>query len=196
MINGKKSPIPSIRSKAEYYAVSRTLTLGNIIRQWSYAEFVEPYYQAPQTLPPLVSLRTTRLASVKAQRYRIPPRQMMLLCGNLMLQGFRAEELLIDESAPDDRVVLQAEVMNSERFMDLRYALYSGVGMRQAYPTMKHLNGLRALSLLRRYLDAPSMDCLIDILEHYHGSIVELSTYEIPVGQFGWNTLVWECRNY
>lgn len=106
------------------------------------------------------------------------------------------DDFLLDESAPDERVVLQAEVTNSARFLDVRYALYSGVGMRLAYDVMKHAQGLVALTLLRQHLDAPSLDTLWDILRDYRDSVVELSSYPMGVGVLGWNTLFWEVRDY
>ena len=106
----------------------------------------------------------------------------------------------MDESAPDHKVMLQAEVMNSDGLYGpspvLRYALHSGVGMRQAYATMKHACGLVSAALLRQHLDAPSQDKLWDILSCYTDSVVELSTYPCGVGVLGWNTIFWEVRNY
>lgn len=86
--------------------------------------------------------------------------------------------------------------MNSPRFVDMRYALNSGVGMRQAYPIMRPAWGATAMLLLRRYLDVSSMDMLEQILICYNESIVELAAYKISVGLFQWNTLFWEVRNY
>jgi hypothetical protein len=109
----------------------------------------------------------------------------------------KGPELILDESAPDDRVTLQAEVMNSERFIDMRYALDArGMGMRQAYDQMKHANGLRAVTILKERLDAPSWDNLCRILQEYPDSVVELSAYEIPVGVLGHNALFWEVRDF
>jgi hypothetical protein len=123
-------------------------------------------------------------------------RQALQLCKRLVQAGYQADELLLDESAPDHIVVLQAEVMNSPRFLDMHYCLHSGVGMRQAYAMMSYANGLTAVNLLRAYLDPPSMDTLLAILHDYSDSVVELSTYPISVGVLGWNTLFWEVRNY
>jgi hypothetical protein len=123
-------------------------------------------------------------------------KQALQLCKRLLQVGYQEDELFLDESAPDRIVVLQAEVMNSPRFVDMHYCLHSGVGMRQAYAMMSYANGLTAISLLRTYLDPPSMDMLLAILCDYSDSVVELSTYPIGVGVLGWNTLFWEVRNY
>lgn len=121
---------------------------------------------------------------------------MRLLGWRLLRQGFQPGELLVDESAPDERVTLQAEVMNSDRFIEMRFAVHSGIGMRQAYDIMHHTRGSVAMAILRRYLDAAAMDKLEEILATYRDSIVELSAYDCSVGVLGWNTLFWEVRNY
>jgi hypothetical protein len=107
-----------------------------------------------------------------------------------------AEDLILDESAPDDRVVLQAEVMNSRCFLDMRYALHSGMGMRPAYEIMQHTNGIRAVEILKTYLDASSWDNLCWILQEYSDCVVELSSYDCAVGVLGWSTIFWEVRAY
>jgi hypothetical protein len=119
---------------------------------------------------------------------------MIHLCQNLISEGFKSEELFVDESAPDRCVQLQAEVMQDERYIYIRYAIGSGVGMRQAYPTMQHAFGLKAITILKQYLDAPSLDELFRILKLYNSSVVELSSYDRSVGVLKLNTIFWEVR--
>ena len=135
---------------------------------------------------------------MRVQRYRLTPAQALNHCNKLLRShAVDRKDLVLDESAPDDRVVLQAEVMNSPKFIDMRYALNArGLGMRQAYEIMKHAGGIKAVTILKECLDAESWDNLCEILENYGDSVVELSSYEIPVGVLGWNSLVWEVRNY
>lgn len=147
-------------------------------------------------MPERVSVRCTRVNSKIGQRYRLPPNEASKLVGNLLLQGFRPEEIYLDESAPDQCVTFQCEVMNSWRNYDIRYSLNSGMGMRQAYETMEHANGLEARMLLRRFLDAPSLDKVDELLYEYPNDILELSAYSCPVGVLLWNTIFWECRGY
>ena len=137
--------------------------------------------------------------------------QTMAHCKKLLTTGVAPNDFYLDESAPDHRVTLQAEVMNSPRFIDMRYALHTGVGMRDAYAMpssfpwcpRKPVNGLMhhswaapAVAILRHYLDAASWDNLETILQEYRDSVVELSAYDCPVGVLGWNTLTWEVRSY
>lgn len=150
--------------------------------------------------------------SQRVQRYRMTFVQTMEHCARLIRHGCPPKSLLVDESTPDDQVVLQAEVMNSHRFIDMRYCLHSGIGMRGVYALpssfgltseMKlpqkaqcHQWGILAVALLRQYLDTPSMDKLEEILEQYADSVVELSTYPMAVGILQWNTIFWEVRSY
>ena len=105
------------------------------------------------------------------------------------------EHILVDEQAPDDLSTLKGEVMRPNMdYLYMRYDQTPGLRMRQAYPTMKHIWGLKAVNLLKRHLDAPSWDCLQDIFDRYPNAIVELTCYSKSVGIFGWNTIFWEIR--
>lgn len=130
------------------------------------------------------------------QAYRLSPQKAWLMVESLEKSGFRNEDIIMDESAPDHKVVLQAEVVQSERYLDMRYALCSGVGMRQAYEQMTHANGLRAKAILEQHLDASSCDTLNELLEAYSGYVIELSSYSCVVGVYSHNTLFWEVRNW
>lgn len=185
-----------VNNKAEFYNLSKLLLLGNRIRQWTLSEF-RAMYNTGATLPPLMSIRSAvAIGTRQAQRYRLSPKQMLKLCNGLLKRGYTSEQILVDESAPDHLVELQAEVMNTRRFIDMRFALHSGVGMRQAYKQMQPAWGTRAMIILRQFLDPTSMDCLERILHDYSNSIIELATYQGSVGVLGWNCLFWEVRNY
>lgn len=146
-------------------------------------------------MPQALSLRSLTVASA-VQRYRIPAASIRRGLLRLLREGVPASSLLVDESAPDDQVLLQAEVMLSPRCLEMRYATGSGVGMRQAYLSMRHTHGAVAVAILRHYLDPASQDCLFDNLALYSDSVCELSSYPFGLGVLGWNTLFWEWRNY
>jgi hypothetical protein len=125
---------------------------------------------------------------------------MVGYCHFLTQNGYKPEDLLIDESAPDEHVTLQAEVKNGPTYLGdsdfiyMRYVENSGLGMRQAYPLMQHIGGIRAVTLLRHYLDPSSQDDLFRMLADYPDSIVELSCYPFGVGKLNRNCLFWEVR--
>lgn len=154
-------------------------------------------------IPKRVSLRCTVPASISGQRYRITHSQLAWLVNRLCQNGMKSEQLLVDESAPDHRVTLHAEVMRSYRYLEVRYSLFSaGMGMRQCFDpeqpngVMRHAWGISAINLLKQFLDYESMDNLNRIFCGYPDDTVELSAYSCPVGELYWNTLFWEVRSY
>jgi hypothetical protein len=132
------------------------------------------------------------------QRYRLLPGAAFRHCRRLIQNGVvEPGALILDESAPDDRVTLQTEVMNDEQFLYMRYTVEGqNMGMRQAYEIMKHARGAVAVAILKHYLDGASWDSLCEILAEYQDSVVELSAYSIPVGVLRRNAIIWETRNY
>lgn len=186
---------PTIPDKKTFYQLSRMGLLGNTLVQWSYEEFTQRFYFG-ESLPELVSLRTTRVASTPGQLYRITPKAMIAYCKRLIRRGFKIEELLIDESAPDYLVELQAEVMNTPNFIYLRYAIRSGLGMRQALEHASHVEGIRAITILRHFLDEDSVEEVFQLLSCFSSSTIELSSYSVPVGVLKTRTLIWEVRTY
>jgi hypothetical protein len=201
-----------VPDKQTFYQLSQQLTFGNRLKQFSYSEYLN---LMPDQRPPLTSVRSrSAVASSPIQRYRLSPSRTLAHCKRLLTTGIQPDDFYLDESAPDTRVTLQAEVMNSERFVDMRYALHTGIGMRAAYllPSgfpyrwgvspppnnrkMYHTWGVPAINILRRYLDAASWDNLCMLLQEYRDSIIELSAYDCSVGVLGWNTLFWDVRNF
>lgn len=189
------SHIPAIRTKKEFYALSRRLQLGNCLQQWPFPQWQENLFSHGFIGIDKFSLRTAARASDRrAQRYRITANRMERLCRRLICEGYKPEDLLVDESAPDDTVLLQGEVLNTPEFVELFYVERSGIGMRQAFPLMKPVAGIRAVQILRHYLDADSCEDLFQILAEYHTSVVEFSVYPKRVGRLQRNTLIWEVR--
>jgi hypothetical protein len=205
--------MPKVRSKAEFFRLSQEMVFGNRLQQFGWKLFDEmfqdcrnarcigrePWYDSE--LPPMpekVSVRNVLAGGdERVQRYRLGPAFAHAHCVSLIKTHIvTPEQLILDESAPDHLVTLQAEVRNSERFIDMRFALHSGVGMRPAYAAMKPVSGIRAVTILKEYLDAPSWDNLCEILHVYSESVVELSSYSVPVGVLGLSTIIWEVRNY
>lgn len=92
------------------------------------------------------------------------------------------------------------EVMESETGL-LVYAVEhpgAGTSWRHAMPRDGvQTGGLRARMLLRRHLNADSLDDLESLLEKYPGHVVELSALEECFGTVpGRNAVVWEVRRY
>lgn len=187
-----------VNSKSEFFALSKQLVFGNRLRQWGWYEYLQ---LRGDEIPRRVSVRNCIAGGdTRVQRYRLLPRKATEHCLRLLRSHIvEPGQLLLDESAPDDVVQLQAEVMNDERFLWIRYLTApraTGIGMRQAYPLMSFADGLHAVSILKRQLDANSWEQLCWILRAYPDSVVELSSYSCSLGVLGWNTIFWEVRNY
>jgi len=182
-----------INSKAEYYALARRHLLGNTIQQWTYCEF-SSRMQDPiriREIPARVALRGLTPQSKSLQAYDLTPAQAW---SRAAASCHPSEDILIDEQAPDHLSTLKGEVMRTERYLYMRYDQTPGLRMRAAYPTMKHVEGLRAVNLLKQHMDNPSWECLQDLFDRYPDAMIEFSCYSIPVGRFKWNTITWEVR--
>jgi hypothetical protein len=59
-----------------------------------------------------------------------------------------------------------------------------------------YLRGLNARLKIKSVMDPPSYENLERLFNEFPGHAVEFSSYEIGVGELGYNTLFWEVRNY
>lgn len=99
--------------------------------------------------------------------------------------------------APTSLTLLQGEVMQTDRGL---YLYFSRVRkpMRDALREKpEEAIGIRAVTLLRHFLNAKSYDWLEVLLDRYPGHVVEFSAYGKCWGTLpGYNTVFWEVRNY
>jgi hypothetical protein len=115
----------------------------------------------------------------------------------LSARGIDPESCTFNESMPDERIVMQGEVLLSENHYELTYSCARGLSMREALENAQSARGLRAKMILAQYLDPASLDDLQVLLAMYPDSVVEFSTYECNVGNIaGRNAIFWEVRNY
>ena len=108
----------------------------------------------------------------------------------------RRDEIMINESAPDEAVVLQGEYLN-----ELQGGLYYSrvqLKMRDALRIAPEgALGLRADMLLRGAMTPSSYDDWRLLLDAYPGHVLEVSIYDRCLGDVpGRNALVWEIRRY
>lgn len=115
---------------------------------------------------------------------------------DLEAAGVAPRDIIVAEMAPTHRVTLNAEVMRSERHIDMRYSTVK-LPLRESLSAGERcVSGLQAKMLLEWHLDAASQENLWALLDRYPDSVVELSAYDVGCGVLGWNTLFWEVRNY
>jgi hypothetical protein len=152
----------------------------------------------------------------------------------LGLKSSDQENLLFDEVAPHENLTIQGEVMAGEKGLYVRYSdlqvhqrvLWQidqcGISGLPAFqlpcnmhiltmdqrqgksPIVRHIEGIRAVLLLKQYMDVMSFEKLSDLLScqldgsneefNFKYPIVEFACFSKPVGVLKWNTLFWEVR--
>ena len=197
-----------INSKSEYYALARRHLLGNTIRQWTANEFVTLYEHKDASLPKTVALRGMTPASKKFQAYDLTLVEARFRVNWVRLSGLAVTTVLIDEQAPDHLSTLKGEVMRCEKYLYLRYDMTPGLRMREAmaeddftFPVfpervrgMAHVDGIRAVELIRSKMDSIGIEMLNDIFDRFPDAIVEFSCYSKRIGWACSNTVFWEVR--
>lgn len=182
----------TIRDKRTALAMLRAGQLGNTLRTWaSVAAMRADGYNGSVTLRYAVG--NTPLC-----RYRVPNDQIESVIAAWVAQGANVEDVQINESAPDDRLVLQGEVQRLPGGLSMTYSREQKP-MREALrgDEVVHAHGLGALGVLERNLWPSDYSDLEALLELYPDSVVEFSCYEIPVGCIPNRAMViWEVRNY
>lgn len=120
----------------------------------------------------------------------------------------RGYEFIMDGSVPNDRSVMQGEIVRTVRGMEgylCERASLIGLtepGLPPMRITMERgwhqaLGYLETRRMVRRYLDPSSQNDLDALLELYPDAAIELTAFDCNVGVFpGRNTLFWEVRNY
>lgn len=90
----------------------------------------------------------------------------------------------------------QGEVQEDEHGWSLHYS-FARLPMRPALAEHgAFAQGLAARWLIRRFMDAPSYENLLDLFDRYPGHVVEFTCFSRKVGVLGWNTVYWEVRSY
>jgi len=114
-------------------------------------------------------------------------------------EGADPKLITANESAPDERLVVQGDVGRNPAGgggLVFRYSR-DRVKMRTAMETATHAYGAEAVVLLDSYLSPDSLADVKELLELFPDAIVEFSAYEMNVGDKpGRNAVIWEVRNY
>lgn len=107
------------------------------------------------------------------------------------------ETLYVSEMAPTEKTLLQGEVRQSERHLDVLLTCVP-LPMREALAVDSWSDyGLGASLALRTCLCPSSWEWLNVLLDRYPEHVVEFSTYAVNWGTIpGYNTVFWEVRRY
>lgn len=188
-----------IDSKKKNYVLYEAGAYGNKFRTW---DSVTAAYDAAAdgSLPPEIVMRYK--GSMGGAQYRgygqaIPSESVTEYVSDWVEAGADESLIVFNEAAPDERLVIQGEVMRGLRGLELRYSRMKA-RMRTAMAEDSHrLTGALAGLTLRQAMTPASYYDITDLLDLYEGHVVEFSTYEMCLGDCrGRNTVVWEVRDY
>ena len=158
----------------------------NILRHWETIRDIETSgYNG------FVNVRDSR-PSTKIMKYGI----LMKDLHNVVLKMDVPENILyFNETAPDEYILIQGELMQSDEHLDLTYS-FEKASNRKALMNPSFARGLTAKMLIERYMDRDSLDDINEILESYPDHIIEFSTFSIKLGSLNKNTIIWEIRKF
>lgn len=98
---------------------------------------------------------------------------------------------------PDKHLIIQGEVMRSCENYYLTYTTIKRPMNRGLEEETLYAEGMKALFLLKQNLFPSSYEDLQMLFDFFPNSIIEFSSYDIPVGNLkNRNTIIWEVRNY
>ncbi len=168
------------KNKAEFFDRYARGEFGNRPRSWAtLTELLESPYTGT------VSARSAQASG--GCFYRLSKSEAQALG-----PGYR-----YNESMPDERLVLQGEICQAERGLELSYSEEPNLRMREALGRATHVSGVNVLMVLRRHLWPSSYDDVRELITTYPDGAVEFSTYSCEVGDRCLrNTVFWEVRNY
>jgi len=180
-----KPVINKVRSKEEMKKLLVSGMLGNTLRVWDYYNLVRDKYNG------MVTIRHNE-ADSKLCKYSVSQSDILKTISEWNVS---IDEFYFNESAPDDRLILQGEytfykdhiLFFSKEKKPMREALMSG----------KHKHGSDVICLLHKNMNQKSFKEFEDLRWRYKASVIEFSIFDCCVGKNeGCNTVFWEVRNY
>lgn len=162
---------------------------GNKLRTWDSLQALHN-----SSYKGTVSIRVAGVTGGNPCFYEVPTAEVERVISDNNLNNF-----YINESAPDDKLLIQGEVMRDVygRGIAIYYSKLKCPMRLALLAKGESANGIRALEILRMYLTPSSFDDLLAILDNYEDSVVEFSAYGKNLGDCrGRNTIIWEVRNY
>jgi len=178
-------------------------------RRWITGEFGQPirYWATPAEFMIDVGLGRWPFDCVVALRYKKPgypfcaydlePCDVSAKVEEFVDAGADPKLLCVNQSNnPDDCLVIQGEAYRSHRGIELRYS-YAKAKMRIALEqSERNAHGLKARLILKDRMPNADFEWLEELFDLYPDHVVEFSTWSVPFGAWGRNTVFWEVRKY
>ena len=115
----------------------------------------------------------------------------------LKKEGIKKESLTFNQSMPNEELKIQGEIMRSLENYSLTYTTIKKPMNRALEEETLYSDGLKAIGLVKENLFPSSYEDLQDLFDIFPDSIIEFSSYNVPVGNLkNRNTILWEVRNY
>lgn len=137
-------------------------------------------------------------------RYNLSPEDVPRVVDEWLSTGITLSQIMVNEAAPDDDVILQGEYLN-DVFTLKGSACWSYFHYSRARQQMRDALkeapetavNLRSDLLLRLAMTPASHEDWQGLLGRYPGHVLEVSVYDRCLGDVpGRNALVWEVRRY
>lgn len=128
----------------------------------------------------------------------IKPENLLHCMDTLQEEGWDKRYMVVCEVPPSETPVIQGELQYNDTFPGF-YLRYTRVPkpMRPALKQWQSVAiGMKALALLRKFMDEQSIDDMREVLDTYEDSVIEFTCYSHDVRNTRRNTVVWETRNY
>lgn len=110
--------------------------------------------------------------------------------------NIKEEDIVVAEYIPDEYVFIQMEIMRSITYLSLRYSKVKKMFRLALQEQSIVEEGMRAVMTLGRYMCPAAYTRLTELINEFPDSVIEVSVFNRAVGDLGWNTIIWEVRNY
>jgi hypothetical protein len=184
-----------VETKRQAYALYHHGKFGNKLRTW---DTVRDFVYSGHSLPVTMRYKGTIIGKAW-YAYNVKASEVAARAKEWIAEGADPMMIVVNESAPDERLVVQGEIVHTPRGLCF-IRRFDKVKMRVAMTMSSaddEVTGLRAIMELRHVCTPSSFDDLMDLCELYPDSVIEFSVYEMCLGSCrGRNTLIWEVRNY
>ena len=183
-----------IRNKAAFYAEQQANRTGNHYPQWySYSDIILAGYTG------LLSVRDLTKGGRSGVTREIHKVLVKDIPRALRCKGIGVAFI---PTPRDSHLIFQGEYTENGGFPELRYT-HVKLPMLYAFKEQSlRATGVTARFLLRKYLDAPSLETVDELVSQHtdfsnvYTPVIEFSCYDVAVGIENRNTVIWEVRNY
>jgi len=181
-----------IVSKEEFYLLYNQGLLGNRLICWStYDEILKSGWGNP------VCIRPKGLNARGKTKYNIPLIDVRKEIDDLVSKGIKEKDITFNQSAPDDKLILQGELTKNHLGFCLHYSTVKKPMALALKEEQKNISGLKAKTLLESIMLPQSFADIENLLELFPDAIIEFGVYSEIIGNLpGRNTIIWEVRDY